>query len=896
MYITEKIENNFIPLLALSFSLFLLRSSIPYALYFFTLIQSLLITVVLIERPLSKTLVLLKTSIKSFWLFYLVIIMFGYSLILSSYNNVLFGDIVNVLVSISFIVLLFIKVNTISRFYLFRDYFIKIFSALFGLFLLMRFSLLAYNNDISSFFLTVTDFGDFDRNIYTLNLWLSIISVFYIIKNKQVSKFIIPLNIYTFLLLLLVFFSSSRRGIAVLVLVVILFIVYFIYSFLKKIDFFKKTRALFITIISSVFLLVIVINVSGSTRNKAFEYFGGDNINRKNISQTLIRYYQLYNPIITHGDFLKLLWGNDSSDVCFNEDNTIAINNVQEKWKISNNKEKLILEFTDSLGITLPKITEDNISYLPEMCKLPFTYTDFFSVADIQNIRIIDFQNFNSSFPFSFELIENNAEINMVLPALSESKYRLVFQIEALISPIDTLIIDNNSSITKQYNYTDGIHSYVYDFDIKNDSKQYLNIKLRLIGDNLKFKFSGFTWILVSSENNDSAINILSDIRIPISQFKYEQARSEFLWDYILKAEKVVSTKGYCKRDTKEMFSILNSLYSKLSPKNYSGSEIIYKKDKQFIVFNSKVNYPRFTFHIPAIQNTNVKIDLVYELKDSKNFLSLSSKRAPEINNVYFKSTVISDSVLQNIDGKIKRRVLLHIDSINSAQFLFNLGLQNLEANDTLILYDYKVSLEYYNRDSLFLSNAQYNFIRELDLQNENVQEEKYSIYEKDSLKQLSRTMQKEPYWYIDSKITNNDSSSRLELWVFGWQYFKSLSIWKKIFGDGFNYLRIYELKFGEKYRFGPTYSPHNPLISVLLSSGIIGAVIYLVFLLQIIYYYFKHRKLLGVFLIIYLIIFLYSFISGRTQFSIPYFVLFSIFPFLVRVIIRNESSTNLST
>lgn len=116
------------------------------------------------------------------------------------------------------------------------------------------------------------------------------------------------------------------------------------------------------------------------------------------------------------------------------------------------------------------------------------------------------------------------------------------------------------------------------------------------------------------------------------------------------------------------------------------------------------------------------------------------------------------------------------------------------------------------------------------------------------------------------------------------WLY--ALKLWQtryntkqKIFGQGFKYLEWYGEKFWgnpKRYDF-----PHNPIISSFLYSGIIGGVVYIIFLIASLWLYWKRRKQLGIFFIMYLCCIFFSMFSGSSHFSFPLFAFLSFLPFV---------------
>lgn len=888
--IIKKISSNFIPLLALSFSLFLLRSSIPNALFLFTFLQSILIFVALAERKISEILKVMKASTKPLLFQYLVILLMLIAVIVHSYSYRIFGDVVNLLVLISFLVLFILKVGTLKKFYLFTDYFLKSFSILFGFFLLLRFLVLIYNNDLCSFFLTVSNFGHYDRNIYSLNIWLSVISLFYLVSNRTSKNRTIHINLYIYFLLLLVFFSASRRGIVILAFVLLVYFVKYIHSIIIKSDFRRKTRSLFILATLSIVLMFVVIATPAKTRNDIYNNIGGEKSTKTEIGKTMLRYYTFYQSNITMIDFMNLLWG--AIDDNYSIDNTKLIDETHKAWELSNNKEELINILEDSLKIKLPKITENNIGFLADICKVPYTYTNFFNYKDIYGFKLTDFQESITDFPFSFKLKNENAHINFVLPALSNSNYALLFRIKAEKSPFDTLLVNQNDNkfiVNSNIKIFEGVYYYEYSFKITDNINNSIPIKLQFVNNNSEFELSDFKWKLLKTNNADSVQKIISDLKDPVINVISEKECYDYNWNYYLEAEDATSTEGYSNRNPEDVVPLLNNSYDNLILKNYDGVSILTKYNKSIITFIKNKRKPRFAIYMPAVQNTTLQIELQYKFINTNNKLIVEAKRSPEIDNVFFSSSVLMDSISESENGVVSRNLLIKIDSLNSAELILNMGVDTSFRNDTLELYSYKVGL--YKNDNMEyqMSDVQYNYLVSFNEDLNDTYKHRFSNYQQDSLRLLSKELEKQEYWHLNPEIYKSTFHNRLELWLFGWQYYRSLPLWKQAFGDGFNYLEKYEIKFGSLYKFGATYSPHNPLLSVLLSSGIVGFIIYLIFMFQIFFFYIKYYKLSGVFFIIFLFVFAYSFISGSTHFSIPYFVLFSIIPFLLHYYSKKE-------
>jgi hypothetical protein len=129
--------------------------------------------------------------------------------------------------------------------------------------------------------------------------------------------------------------------------------------------------------------------------------------------------------------------------------------------------------------------------------------------------------------------------------------------------------------------------------------------------------------------------------------------------------------------------------------------------------------------------------------------------------------------------------------------------------------------------------------------------------------------------------------TSRTTRWIYSFQIFKdSLNSGQKIYGGGFDYISF----FVNKFRDGDYDYPHNPFLSAFLYSGLIGGLIYIYYLLIVIIYFLKNFRHNKFYFFCFLIVFLFSFVSGNTHFSIPVFAIFCIFPFLNQSIFGEDT------
>jgi hypothetical protein len=131
------------------------------------------------------------------------------------------------------------------------------------------------------------------------------------------------------------------------------------------------------------------------------------------------------------------------------------------------------------------------------------------------------------------------------------------------------------------------------------------------------------------------------------------------------------------------------------------------------------------------------------------------------------------------------------------------------------------------------------------------------------------------------NNISNRFIGNRLMRWQFAGKIFINEYNWKqKIFGGGFGFLNWYGLYF-LKNRTASDY-PHNPLLSVLLYSGIAGLVLYLFFLYSLVSCYLKYFREYTLLSLFFLITFIFSFFSAGSPFDPPIMGFFVLLPFFL--------------
>jgi hypothetical protein len=143
-----------------------------------------------------------------------------------------------------------------------------------------------------------------------------------------------------------------------------------------------------------------------------------------------------------------------------------------------------------------------------------------------------------------------------------------------------------------------------------------------------------------------------------------------------------------------------------------------------------------------------------------------------------------------------------------------------------------------------------------------------------------------------DTIKTESLFHERKSRWLFAKEIWKTkFSSMNKLFGHGFDYLQWY----GEKFlgNSGNYDWPHNPFISILLYSGIVGLLLYILLLIRVVILYVRYKSKYGVAFFGFLVTFFFSFFSGSNPFDPPIMGFFILLPFFIHSIHKNEKRKN---
>jgi hypothetical protein len=315
--------------------------------------------------------------------------------------------------------------------------------------------------------------------------------------------------------------------------------------------------------------------------------------------------------------------------------------------------------------------------------------------------------------------------------------------------------------------------------------------------------------------------------------------------------------------------------------KNYGANSELISNNRNIQLFRVPENklYARAFFSIPAVQNTEINFECVF-IGNKKP--SIYSKRSPEQNPYTFDLTASKSEITPISDSSFLVAYTFQVKESNSGIGIIVIGYENSLKNEKFSISDAKYKLTQINDSTLQVNSFQYKFLRNLIVSG-NIESTNTAMgYTNGEIIQ----------WQDSLSSDNKLLDSRLQRWKFASFYFKRFHFIQKLFGAGFDYLKLYPIVFPENgTNKGPDY-PHNPIISAFLYSGILGGFFYIYFLGLSFYRYWRLRKELALFGILYSLAFAFTFFSGNSHFSIPAFTLLSLLPFAFPI--RKEKTNSL--
>lgn len=294
--------------------LFLFRSSIPafkypfMFLYFYSSINYIFFT-----RSHLK-------NIKTFLLdFFIVIVLIGYYIISifisDKFYIEIFKDTLNILVLVSFFIILIETINSDDDFTFFLSNLVKFiiwFSAVISIYSIYEFFSIFYRQEISA---RPAVLSLLDYNFALLPVFFGFVSILIRLRNNRSKTKIVFLNILLLVLAFHVFISGSRRGFIIINIIIVLLLIVYLVSFFIKDNYIKNwiKNVKYFLFISATLLVLIIYFVYGTSYSIDYKVLNKLGIKRvysfqQEITGRCYRYLTIFNKTTTYTEFYNKVW------------------------------------------------------------------------------------------------------------------------------------------------------------------------------------------------------------------------------------------------------------------------------------------------------------------------------------------------------------------------------------------------------------------------------------------------------------------------------------------------------------------------------------------------------------------------------------------------------------
>ncbi|MCK5028101.1 MAG: hypothetical protein KAR57_00605 [Bacteroidales bacterium] len=859
------------------------RSQVSFLLYLsvITLILGLTVNlkeIIKIKNYLNRKLILWG----------LVIVFFMVPII---YEVVKFKNLFSELFNLIYIVGLFIGLYSYliidKRKYskLFFDLF-KFLFIVFGVCIVFYYSILL----ISSGSINMLAVKSLDNNFFSLNLLILLLFLFEKISKKENRGVLLFINFLLILISLLILFSGSRRGIFIFTLFISGFTIYSLIN-LKRLV--KLIPFLSFVIISFTMIFYLAVGSNSTLRVYLVEkYSSNSQALKSQITQVEYKYFKALVSEVDYSSFYHRLWNTTNKK-------QYLINNLLSKKHKNNYKRvdrkenynkaieelyyysllKSDIEKTKVLANDISKNIPDtffyasNIKAIPYYCNIPYRFKGSISLAGYKGLYPID---------YSEKTIEgkNRLFIKFRTFSLETPKFFINFTgmpgnysvefILGLDTPVPEVIIKSernnipNCEIKniKLSKLNDSYRKVKVDFLVKNISainRLYLEWKdeesMCLSVSDLNFSFFGG-----SSEYYLNPTILPKHIRVIRKMNRGRNGQIKMIKLAITRHESML------RELTQNTYSqnLINDLEKLAKSKLYTNMCDRYIQDSVYSFRNFK-NEDLFFFRkkIPAIPVSIVHINYKVKIINGLNH-KLAKHPNRSFESLNFDLVKYQEKELD--DDWIEYFLSYKINSSSSLIARYAAFADNFSSSKPIKVKDFNIRIECV--DSINLENQSGFYIKS------------YLVnHEKDSIDLLRKDIMTKLKIETIKLDGNKFLNTRLNRWYLSLIYFKSYTAKEKIIGRGFEYSRIFPILLSQDLTKIKNDSPHNPIISSFLYSGIIGGCCYIVFLIYVILYFVRRIQKDPLLFIAFAIVLFFSFFSGISHFTIPIFIVFSIIP-----------------
>lgn len=732
-----------------------------------------------------------------------------------------------------------------------------------------------------------------DYNFISLFIILGMISIIYslikINSTRKVLTYNLILIIYSFCIL----FSASRRAIFILFSFFILLLLVQIFAIFFKDPSVKRMRSTSGYFLITVFVLTISVwyfsfQTSIKFKNKVFEIIGTSNVGliKNKITVAAFRYATIFDNKLTYEDIYKKIWLRGLTDLALDPDSG---------WGTREHK-------------TIFPLNGENVEIVPSLangylmnssCNPTVVDGSVFSSTRIGNARVKNGEIVHASVYCYVSPDFNGFSVTLFSEGATYGNTIAQYYIPDSKS---NNFIQNRNILLNASDSVNHTNNLIYNGDFKYGTKFWLPYADSTTHEIIETPFG--KGIRVSRTNGDGSYFSLLYNGRPIIYYAGHRFQIKFKYK-IVKGEGIPfkigwwvneDNKGFiahtlpltitrlndgwyeasCSYEFKETHYNLSSFLNSLQ--DYSTLDIA---DVEIVDIDMDDSLPLFVDQLLRIKGIWQKLELWAKCSDGE---------APV--NIYFSKYEATDF------SELKGYVIFAypqyevISKQNKDSLLTGTPYKNL-GNISKQIVRFKNENSINNRVVDIAKTEQY--LTGLYFIPVHIGANLITIIDKDPIRKLiSNLFHEDTVYYgyknilhVDS-LPNFSADDRLMRWKFSLQIFKKEYNWKqKMMGEGFNFLNW----FGYYFLKDKTKSdwPHNPFLSILLYSGIIGLILYMVLLFKVFTYYLKYLKEYYLFFIFFLITFFFTFFSGGSPFDPPIMGFFVLLPFFIHSIHKNE-------
>lgn len=729
-------------------------------------------------------------------------------------------------------------------------------------------------------------FLNVDKNYVSLNL----ISLFIILvilnfnKNKSWIQYLI--NIILLIIILLVIFSGSRRGILVISGIVILT---FIVALIR--NNFKKFRVLFLSLFLSISLLSVFLffPLLGTLRTYFTEVnFEKPNVIKNQVASIVYRYSDAIKPM-SFKEVYNKLWVKDGdrniitkpitkklrNKIKYNyidgEYNN-AINNLY-RYSIIDKSSRLKNDVLPHYFSAIPDsmFLTSNVKSIPLVYNIPYRFNNFFFPKSYSGIFPKEItREKNNKLYFNYRIAKGDSIYMFSFIPGHQAKYKFSFIMDTVNLAPKIMVRDKDArkirySIEKEF------------FEVRGNKKK-VTIEFKTFEQRISYRLY-LLWNETKTENlfiGDFELKNIEPFRIGntacLSKRDINQcygllinSKEEYINRYNIFFSRFNNYVENEKIDSSSLQSIIKNISTTPVYNEFSEPVLL---DGTYFFYDFTQSKYYFKKRVPTIND--LKINLSVDVSISTDaFIETKLYRFPNKNPEFLKFKVFLDTIYPLNDKwkHIQYSYITDSSSTGLGQFLVLFkGIKPF--TDTIKVKNFKI--EPVLKSKQLKDLTKYPYLRPYLLESKI-----------DSIKNIQLRLREK---FRISKDKETFFDTRFLRWKASLEYFKTFNIKEKIFGKGMEYTRVFPLLFYNGHQLKGIDYPHNPIISAFLYSGIIGGLIYIIFLVVSFIRYWKQRENLWIFGIIYLLIFFFTFFSGNTHFSVPALAIFSLIPFMFKI------------